>query len=85
VLREVFHRGMALELNTRRLGNRKAAENIEKIYKRFHELGGRYITIGSDSHSTNAIGSNFKIAEEIADRCRLRIVYFKERKPKYIK
>lgn len=84
VLRVVAQRDIALELNTRRLGDIRAAENLEKIYRRFYELGGRMVTIGSDAHMIDSVGSNFKIAEEIAERCGLRAVYFKERKPQYL-
>lgn len=84
VLRIVVQRGIALELNTRRLGDSRSAENLEKIYKRFYELGGRMITTGSDAHKIEEVGSNFKLAEEIADRSGLRVVYFKERKPQYL-
>lgn len=79
VLRAVIDKDIALELNTRRLGDKKAANNLIKIYKRFYELGGRYITIGSDAHTANAIGSHFHIAKEMTEFCNLNMVYFKER------
>lgn len=74
-----------LEINTRRLDNLQVIENFKKIYKRYYELGGRMVTLGSDSHRVQDLGKHFHIAENIADYCNLRPVYFKERKPEYIK
>jgi histidinol-phosphatase (PHP family) len=85
VLKIIAQTGKALELNTRRLGSKDAAESLIKIYKRFYDLGGRMITIGSDSHKKDSIGSHFDIAKDISERCNLKIVYFKERRPQYIK
>ncbi len=84
VLKAVIEADKALELNTRRLGNSDAVNNLKKIYKRFYELGGKMITVGSDSHYENSIGFNFDAAKAIAESCKLKIVYFKERKPEYI-
>ncbi|MCM0647748.1 histidinol phosphate phosphatase [Clostridium swellfunianum] len=84
VLKAVISADKALELNTRRLGNNDAINNLTKIYKRFYELGGRMITVGSDSHYENSIGFNFDMAKVIAENCKLKIVYFKERKPEFV-
>jgi len=35
------------------------------ILKRYKELGGEIITIGSDAHSADAIGANFKESIEL--------------------
>lgn len=79
----IVKNGIALEINTRRFENLQAVKNMITIYKRYFELGGRIITIGSDAHKVEAIGSNFKSATEIAKICNLKPVYFKERKPYY--
>jgi histidinol-phosphatase (PHP family) len=83
VLKVLSQNEKALEINTRRLGNKEAVRNLSKIYKRFYELGGKMATIGSDSHTETSIGINFDIAKAIAESANLRIVYFKERKPEY--
>ena len=75
--------GIVLEINTRRFENLQTVKNMLDIYKRYYELGGRIVTIGSDAHKVESIGSNFKDAKEIADICNLKPVYFKERKPYY--
>ena len=56
-----------------------------EMYKKFGELGGKYITIGSDAHNSYNTGSNFKSAVEIAGLCNLKVVYFKNRKKEYDK
>ncbi len=84
VLKAAVHNGKSLELNTRRLKDITAVKNLQKIYKRFYELGGRTLTIGSDSHAPSSIGIGFDTAKEIAENCSLKIVYYKDRKPQYI-
>jgi len=85
VLKTAVVSNIPLEINTRRLRDKAAADNLLEIYRRFYELGGRQVTIGSDAHNAAAIGNNINIALEIADRCNLRPVYFKERKFEYMK
>lgn len=80
VLKVLAESGKAIELNTRRLIDKGARENLLKIFKRFYELGGRNITLGSDSHTPQNIGKYFSYAVEIANRANLKIVYYKKRK-----
>lgn len=85
ILSKLVREGKCLELNTRRLDSDISIKNIIDIYKRFSELGGKYITVGSDAHNIEAIGGNFKAAGEIAQLCNLKIVYFKNRLMEYDK
>ncbi|MBL4937129.1 histidinol phosphate phosphatase [Clostridium sp. YIM B02515] len=85
VLKTAVVSNIPLEINTRRLRYKVAADSLLKIYRRFYEVGGRQVTIGSDAHNAAAIGNNINIALEIADRCNLKPVYFKERKMEYMK
>ncbi|SEG11652.1 histidinol-phosphatase (PHP family) [Caloramator fervidus] len=80
ILKILSSKGKAIELNTRRLDNRVAADNMLKILKRFKELGGEFVTLGSDAHDIDSIGRHFKVAEEIIKMSKLRRVYFKNRK-----
>jgi histidinol-phosphatase (PHP family) len=84
VLKILSNREKAIEVNTRRINDKKAAENILTILKRFNELGGKYVTIGSDAHNTSDIGNNFNIALDLVEKSNLKVVYFKERKMEYI-
>lgn len=84
VFKLIIENNIALELNSRRLDNKNSFEILQNIYKRYKELGGKYITIGSDAHTIEAVGNNFVSAKQLAENCELKIVYFKERKMQYI-
>ena len=61
---------MALEINTRGTydwQNRVGPEDW--VLTRFRELGGKYVTIGSDSHVTRYIGEGFEAAAAALRRC----------------
>lgn len=85
ILKLVARNEKALEINTRRLTNPDTVANLLPIYKRFHELGGQMVTLGSDAHKPESIGSNLAIATDMAEACKLRVVYFKQRKPEWRK
>lgn len=85
VLVILAQKGKALEINTRRLGTKEAVEIIMPIYKRFYEVGGRLVTIGSDAHHVKDIGRGLDVGLEVAERSKLDVVYFKDGKPQYQK
>jgi histidinol-phosphatase (PHP family) len=73
---------IALEINT---GHALICPELPQV-RRYRELGGRLITIGSDSHSVNTIaqriGEGIKIAQSAGfTKC----VYYKNRKPHFIR
>lgn len=75
----------AIEINTRRLGSLETVRALMPIYRRFAELGGALVTIGSDAHTPADIGKYFPAAIEIAAASRLKPVWFENRAPHYIK
>ncbi len=83
VLQAVLETGKVMELNTRRLGDKVAVEALLPIYRRYQELGGRYITLGSDAHTPENIGMNFKVALDMAEALGLRPVTFSQRRMEY--
>jgi histidinol-phosphatase (PHP family) len=83
VFKELISREISLELNTRRLGLPSALSNTKILCKRYKELGGKYVTIGSDSHNQDSIGSKICLAAEIAKTNNLRVLYYKNRKKEY--
>lgn len=85
ILSIISKKEKAMEINTRRLGDENAVQNLTKIYKTFKEQGGKYVTIGSDSHNSASIGKNFNIAFEMAEFCDLKPVYFKNGNMEYMK
>lgn len=74
----------ALEINTRRLMLPEAQESLFELSKRFRELGGRYVTIGSDAHIPHSVGKYLDIGYEMAEKANLIPVYYKNRKPQKI-
>lgn len=79
VLQFLVEHDIVLEINARRLGDRQAVQHLQPIYQRYRELGGRYVTIGSDAHTPDSIASHFAQALELAEYNKLQPVYFKER------
>lgn len=75
----------SIEINTRRLYNRDSLNALLDTYRFYKELGGKYVTIGSDAHVPSAIGNNIKEALMIADELSLKPVYYKSRKISYFK
>jgi histidinol-phosphatase (PHP family) len=84
ILKEIISSGVILELNTRRLADKSAVINLIDIYKRYRELGGLTVTVGSDAHNMQDIGKNLNTALELAKVCDLKPVYFKNRKAEYM-
>lgn len=80
ILRLLAQKEKAIEINTNRLSNPDSVKSLLKIYKKFREFGGKFVTIGSDAHTPETIGRNFNQAKEMADICQLKIVHFKGRK-----
>ena len=85
IFKTIISKEKVIELNTNRLHSKEAINTIMEIYKLYHDLGGRYVTIGSDSHIKENIGKNFDIAFDIVDSLNLKVVYFNKRKMEYMK
>ena len=87
-LKEIFNfcieNDIAIEVNTRRFNNKSCLPNLKNIYKLYKDLGGNFVTIGSDSHNAHSIGSNFDIASDFCNALNLKPVYFKNRKIQYL-
>lgn len=81
VIKVCIDTNTAMEINTRRIQNKVAFNNLRKIYSRYSELGGKYVTIGSDSHTPVSINNNFKEAILLCELCSVKPIYFKSRKP----
>ena len=79
VLKAAIETDTVLELNTRRLGDSLALKELVPIYARYKELGGRFITLGSDAHKHEDIGAHFGAAREMAAALGLTVVTFCER------
>lgn len=83
ILRKLVMYDKGLEINTS--GFAKGFDTTFpglNIVRRFKELGGKYITIGSDSHGYKNIAAHFDDAASIAREAGFTdITYYKNRKP----
>ena len=80
ILQIILDRGIVMEVNSRSLGDKQTLEELAPIYSRYREMGGRYVTIGSDAHTADAVGINFRTALAFVESLGLQQVTFWERK-----
>lgn len=87
ILKLLLEKGKGIELNTGGVEKYSHAFHFYTgILKRFRELGGEIITIGSDAHNTSDIGAHFKKAAEILEECGFRYYcIFEKRTPEFHK
>lgn len=87
ILKKIIAMGKGIEINTSSLTKGLRSTNpCEGIIKRYRALGGELITVGSDAHIPDMVGTHFSEAKEILLRCGFDGYYiFKERKPLYQK
>lgn len=81
-LRLLAQAGKALEINTS--GWKTTAEPLpsESIIRRFREVGGEFVTLGSDAHAPSFVGYRLAEARALALHCGLRwALTFEGRKP----
>ncbi len=81
ILQIAADKGLAMEINTRRFGDKKVIDALMPIYKQFKASGGEFVTFGSDAHTPQAVGNYFTTANSFAKECGLQPVYFSSRKP----
>lgn len=77
ILKQLINDEIAFEINTRRFNNIEAKDNYINILKRYKDLGGEYITIGSDAHVKGNLANNLQYASTMAEALGLTEVYFK--------
>ncbi len=68
IFKALIRKDKGIELNTSgyRYGFSRPHPSAE-ILKRYHELGGQILTLGSDAHRAEDLGSHFKQAREIIE------------------
>ncbi|MFX3617672.1 MAG: PHP domain-containing protein [Sporolactobacillus sp.] len=71
---------ICLEINLRLIDRGRFCEGLSSIVRRYHELGGKYVTIGGDNHVPETIGKKFQMGVDMARKAGLTPVYFKQRK-----
>ena len=80
VLRALVETETVIEINTRRLAAPRGIKELAPVYRRYHELGGRYVTIGSDAHVPAGVGRHYDRARALARAFDLQIVTFRAQK-----
>ena len=84
ILEYLAENGKALEINTKTYQdyNGRTPELDRNILLRFRELGGEYISLGSDSHCPERVGDKFGQYAEFIKDCGFRYaVHFESRRP----
>lgn len=84
----LIQNGKAIELNTSNsfMISQNERDMITKYLKMYHELGGEYVTVGSDAHNINDIGRGLNQAYDILSNIGFQYVtYFENRKPVMVK
>ena len=87
ILINLIKKEKGIEVNTSgiRYGVGNPHPNID-ILKRYKELGGKIITIGSDAHKINDLAKDFDIAFEILENVGFKeVAVYHRRKPDFIK
>ncbi len=87
ILKILVKNNISLELNTAGLRKMLGFPNPHPdILKRYRELGGTCVTVGSDSHKPHSLGYSFSEAAEILKSCGFtHYVYYEKRQQKFVK
>lgn len=86
ILKEIIKRNIGIEVNTSGLRNsvHESYPSME-IIKLYKELGGELITIGSDAHNTEGVGSGYFLTIEMLKYYEFGNIFkYENRKPKGI-
>lgn len=87
ILRALIARGKGIELNTAGFKYGLGHPNpTEAVIKRYRELGGEIITIGSDAHALEHVGFDFaKVPGILTDAGFRYFTVYKNRKPQFLR
>jgi len=86
ILHLLLAKGKGIEVNTAGIKYGLGHTNPqEKVLKRYRELGGEIITVGSDAHETKHLAYAFEGIPELLRKCGFRYyTEFRKRKPEMI-
>lgn len=87
ILRVIIQKGKGIEINTSgfRYGLGHTHPQMP-VLKRYKELGGEIITIGSDAHTPQYIASNFDMAYKMLEEVGFEyLTVFKDKIPKFLR
>lgn len=84
ILKFLAENGKALEINTKTYQdyNGRRPELDKDVLIRYRELGGELLSFGSDSHTPDRVGENFRYFEQYILSCGFKYTaHFEKRKP----
>ena len=85
ILRLIIERGIALEVNAGGFKKLDFANPHPDVLRRYRELGGDFITVGSDAHNPERIASHFDELADLLTACGFRYVaVFAGGKPSFL-
>lgn len=85
ILSEIIKQGKGIEVNTSGINRAGHVLPHPSIIRRYRELGGRIITIGSDAHNPRNVGAYIKDAIDIITKAGFKeITLFKNREPNFV-
>lgn len=86
ILKSLIEKGKGIEINTGGLRNGLKYPNpCPDVLKRYKELGGEILTIGSDAHKPEHIAYGFDIIPDMLIDCGFKYyTIFKKRRPEFI-
>ncbi|SMB83435.1 histidinol-phosphatase (PHP family) [Desulfonispora thiosulfatigenes DSM 11270] len=86
ILKLVIKKDKGIELNTSGIRYNLADMHPQKgILEKYHDLGGKILTLGSDAHNTRDLCAGFKNAtQELKNIGFTKVTKFKARKPSFI-
>ena len=87
ILKAIINKNKGIEINTSgyAYGLRRTHPQAD-IVRRYRELGGEIITVGSDTHHPDNVGGSFDKAQAVLEEAGFaHITRFRNRKPEFIK
>ena len=83
IFKVLIEKGKGIECNTSGLERCGAFLPDERFLRRFKELGGQIVTVGSDAHHANRVGQYCREAEELVREIFGYVCTFVQRKPQF--
>lgn len=86
ILKTVIQKGKGIEINTAGFAAGLGyAHPMPAVWKRYRELGGELLTIGSDAHTPDRLGQHFQEAADFLKSLGFRYyTVFRERQPQFL-
>lgn len=83
ILKQIIYDGKALECNSGALSRGMSETNpCADVLRRYRELGGELVTLGSDAHTPDTLGYKFDECADLLRGCGFKyIAFYEKRKP----